>query len=121
MSLISSKFNRFYHGAVLNDLYKKSNKLQFRNLIDTRTGGAFSIQKHEDFSDLNDLKQLLKLLNLDYAVKEDEDGKISTKDIDNKALIQHIEFCIQVGIWSGIELNFVKEEWDRLINEYKGK
>ena len=117
--IISSRFNRFFHSAVLTDLFNKSVKLQFENLIDTRTNQLFAIEKYEDYQDMDDLKQLLKVLNLDYAVDEEKDKKISTKDIENKALIQHIEFCIQVGIWSGIELNFICEEWERLIKNYK--
>lgn len=117
--IISSRFNRFFHSAVLTDLFNKSYKLQFENLIDTRTNQLFAIEKYEDYQDMDDLKQLLKVLNLDYAVDEKKDRKISTKDIENKALIQHIEFCIQVGIWSGIELGFVQEEWERLIKNYK--
>ena len=112
---ISSKFNRFFHSAVLTDLFNKSYKLKFENLIDTRTNQLFTIEKYEDYQDMDDLKQLLKVLNLDYAVDEEKDKKISTKDIDNKALVQHIEFCIQVGIWSNIELQIVKDEWERLI------
>ena len=117
--IISSRFNRFFHSAVLTDLFNKSYRLKFENLVDTRTIQLFTIEKYEDYQDMDDLKQLLKVLNLDYAVDEEKDKKISTKDIENKALIQHIEFCIQVGIWSGIELNFICEEWDRLIKNYK--
>lgn len=114
---ITNKFNSFYHSAVLADLYKKSSSLQIRNLIDTRTGGVLRITKYEDYQDMDDLKQLLKLFNLDYAVDESKDDKVSTKDIDNKALLQHIEYCIQVGINSAVELDFVRDEWDRLIQE----
>ena len=58
---ISTKFNRFYHSAVLNDLYNKSYKIVFKHLKDNRTGGAFTINKYEDYHDLEDLKQLLKI------------------------------------------------------------
>ncbi len=115
---ITTRFNRFYHSAVLTDLFKKSNKLVFRHLKDTRTNGAFTVDKYIDYDDMDDLKQLLKLLNLDYSVSEDLEGKVSTKDIDTKALIDHIEFVIQVGIHNGIELNFVAEEFDRMIKQY---
>lgn len=119
MEHISIQFNKFYHKCVLSDLYKKSRKLVFKHLKDTRTNGAFTIYKHEDYESLDELKQLLKLLNLDYAVKEDESGKISTKDISVKALLEHTEWVIQVGIWNGIELNFVTDEWERLKQQYK--
>ena len=65
------------------------------------------------------LDQVITQVEKMIAEGKEKDKKISTKDIENKALIQHIEFCIQVGIWSGIELQFVQEEWERLIKNYK--
>ena len=76
--IISSRFNRFFHSAVLTDLFNKSYKLKFENLVDTRTNQLFTIEKYEDYQDMDDLKQLLKVLNLDYAVDEEKDKKIST-------------------------------------------
>lgn len=116
---ISVRFNRFYH-SVLNDLYRKSQSLQVRDLIDTRTGGAFRIWKHEDYNCVDDLKQLLKILNLNYAVDEEKDKKVSTKDVDNKELLNHIEWMVKVSHWNSIELDFVHQEWEYLINYYKG-
>ncbi len=115
---ISTQFNKFYHKCVLVDMYNKSNKIIFKHLKDTSTGGAFVILKHEDYHDMEDLKQLFKLLNLDYEVDEEMDQKVSTKDIDSKALLEHIEWVIQVGIWNGIELEFVAREWERLKESY---
>lgn len=93
--------------------------MQIRDLIDTRTGGAFSIYKYEDYRDLEDLKQLLKILNLNYAVDESKDEKVSTKDINNKELLKHLEFIFKVASDSCIQLDFVEQEWDYLINYYK--
>lgn len=111
---ISSRFNRFYHKCVLVDLYNKTNTIIFNHLMDTSTGATLVINKYEDYNDMEDLKQLLKLLNLDYAVDEEKDKKVSTKDINSKALMQHIEWCIEVGNYNGVELDFVKAEWDRI-------
>lgn len=119
MKNISLQFNKFYHSAVLSDLFRKSHSLVFRDLIDTRTNGAFKLTKYEDYTDLDELKQLLKILNVNYAVNEEQDAKVSTKDIEVKPLLDHIEWVIQLGINNGIELNFVKEEWERLLNEAK--
>ncbi len=115
---IGNQFNRFYHKCVLADLYKKSRSLVFRHLKDTRTNGAFTIYKGEDYSNVDELKQLLKLMNLDYAVTEDENGKVSTKDIDNKALLDHIEWCIKVGSDNGLTLDFVEAEFQRMLKHY---
>lgn len=128
---ISVRFNRFYH-SVLNDLYQKSQSLQIRDLKDTRTGGAFRIWKHEhyceveeelkeaDYSTVDELKQCLKILNVNYAVDEEKDKKVSTKDVDNKELLNHIEWMVKVSHWNSIELDFVQKEWEYLINYYKG-
>ena len=119
MKNVSLQFNKFYHKCVLSDLYKKANSLQLRSLIDTRTGGAFRVYKYEDYTCLDELKQLLKILNVNYAVDEEKDEKISTKDIEVKPLLEHIEWVIKVGVQNSIELDFVSAEWDRLINDYK--
>jgi len=64
---------------------------------------------------MDDLKQLLKNMNLDYAV--DEDKKISTADIDSKALMEHIEWTIQLANDNGITFGFIEEQWERLLSQ----
>lgn len=115
---ISQRFNRFYHSAILTDIYKKSNSLQFRELMDTRTGGAFRIYKYEDYNSVNELKQLLKILNVNYGVDVEKDCKISTRDIEVKELLSHIEWVFDIASKNLIELDVVKEEWNRLIEQY---
>lgn len=115
---INVRFSRFYH-SVLNDLLRKSNKLVFRDLMDTRSNGAFSLTKHEDFNDLEDLKQLLKILNVNYSVNEKEDKKTSTKDVDNKELLSHLEWIFKLASDNAITLDVIEAEWQYLINYYK--
>lgn len=115
---ITSKFNKFYHGAILKDLFNKSSSLLFRHLMDTRTGGAFVIRKYEDYNCTDELKQLLKILNVDYGVDVEKDQKVSTKDIEVKELLSHVEWVFKIAAQNCIELDVVKEEWDRLILEY---
>lgn len=120
MEHIGVQFNKFYHSRILADLFRKCNTLMFRHLGDTRTNGAFRITKYEDFNDVDDLKQLLKLLNLDYPVDEETtNGKESTKDIGTKDLLQHIEFVLYVAGYNGVELDMVREDWEQLIKDYK--
>ena len=66
---------------------------------------------------MDELKQLLKNMNLDYEIDGDE--KISTADIDSKALMQHIEWCIRLAGFNGIEFKFVQDEWDRLLSQIR--
>ena len=88
--------------------------------MDTRTGGAFRIWKHEDYSCVDELKQLLKILNVNYAVNEEKDEKVSTKDVDNKELLNHIEWIFKTASNNAIILDVVEDEWQYLINYYKG-
>jgi len=119
---ISSNYNRFYHKAVLTELYRKCGTLKFRLWIDDEAGGVFEFTKGEHFNDMEDLKQLLKAMNLDYSVNGND--KISTRDIDSKALSQHISWTIALAGENGISFGFIEEEWNRLLNEahnYKRK
>lgn len=112
---ISPNFNAFYHGPVLTELYRRCGALKFSLWIDEETGGTFEFIKGEHFNDVDDLKQLLKNMNLDYAVEEDK--KVSTSDIDSKALMQHIDFVIATAGENGISFGFIEEEWERLLNQ----
>jgi len=113
---ISSQFNKFLHGRILADVYRKTNGIIFYELKDTRTNDYFCIVKGVDYSDVDDLKQLFKLLNLNYAV--DGDKKQSTKDIEVKPLLEHIEFILKVCAENDIELDMVKEDFERMIKQY---
>ena len=121
---ISSNFNRFYHSAVLTELFKKCGTLKFKLWIDEETGGIFEFVKGEHFNDMDELKQLLKNMNLDYAVQEHNADtpleylkKISTSDIDSKALMQHIEFSIALAGDNNITFGFIEDEWIRLLRQ----
>ena len=113
---ISTQFNKFYHSAVLTELFRKANTLKFNAWIDTETGQTLTFMRGENFSDVDELKQILKNMNLDYEV--DEDKKLSTNKIDSKALIQHIEWCIRLAGLNNIEFSFVEEEFERIIRQY---
>ena len=67
---------------------------------------------------MDDLKDLLKLLNLDYPIDEEtKNGKESTVDISNKDLVQHIEFVLRLAGDNGIELDLVREDWEKLMKD----
>ena len=112
---ISSNFNRFYHRAVLTELYRRCGTLKFRLWIDEQTGGVFEFVKGEHFNDMDDLKQLLKNMNLDYEIDDDE--KMSTSKIDSKSLMQHIDFVIAIAGENNISFGFIEDEWERLLNQ----
>ena len=112
---ISTRFNRFYHSAVLTEFFRKCGTIKFKLWVDDETGGVFEFVKGEHFNDVDDLKQILKNMNLDYAVAEDGDGKVSTSDINAKALCDHIEWVISLAADNNITFEFVEDEWRRLL------
>ena len=112
---ISIAFNNFYHGPVLTELFRRCGTLKFRLWIDSETGGVFEFVKGEHFNDMEDLKQLLKNMNLDYPIEEED--KTSTSEIDSKSLVQHIDFVIAIAGENNISFGFIEDEWERLLNE----
>ena len=68
---------------------------------------------------MDDLKDLLKLLNLDYPIDEEtKNGKESTvPTLSNKDLVQHIEFVLRLAGDNGIELDLVREDWEKLMKD----
>ena len=112
---ITSNFNRFYHRAVLTELYRRCGTLKFRFWVDEQTGGVFEFIKGEHFNSMDDLKQILKNMNLDYAI--DDDKKVSTADIDSKSLMQHIDYVIALAGENNISFGFIEDEWERLLFE----
>ena len=116
---ISSNFNRFYHSAVLAELFRKCGTLRFPLWVDTVTGAPLEFVKGEHFNDVDDLKQILKSMNLDYKLSDDENGKISTKDINVYDLMAHIDYCIYIAGYNHIEFKFVRDEWERLARQYE--
>ena len=118
MQNISGQFNRFYHSRILTDAFRKTNAFIIYELQDTRTNDYFCIVKDKDYDDMDELKQLFKTLNLNYAVNEAEDKKVSTKDIEVKPLLEHIEWVLKLCAENDVELDMVREDWDRLVLQY---
>lgn len=100
---ISRNFNRFYH-SLIGELFKKSN-----NKLWIEDVGYLYVYN------LNQLKQALKYLNLDYPRKDYL--PLSTRDIGNKKLIEHIEFIFKIAGDNGISFDVIEQEWQRLLNE----
>ncbi len=114
MQTISSPFNRYYH-ALLNEAFKKARQISFREWKDTSTGGCLIFYRLEDYEDMDDLKQIFKLMNLNYVV--DGDKKLSTTKVDNKMLCLHIEWIVKILNENGLELDADVEKWERIKRE----
>jgi hypothetical protein len=116
MQNVSSQFNKFYHSRILTDAFRKTNAFIIYELVDTRTNDYFCILKDRDYYDMDDLKQLFKVLNVNYEATET--GQVSTKDIEVKPLLEHIEWVIKLCGENDVILPMVQEDWDRLTAQY---
>jgi len=112
--MISSAFNRFYHGVVLKQVLQ----VPLLTVEDVKIGGIpFTFSPagvaNTMHGKLDSVKQLLKALNLDYP--KDKEGKpLSTTKIENTDLLQHIEAVIKMCADSGHEMDFVKREYENI-------
>jgi PDZ domain-containing secreted protein len=62
--------------------------------------------------------QILKQLNKNYPL--DEDGtKLSTTKMTSKQMTEHIQWIERVVSWNGHTFEYVSQEWERLLKEYK--
>ena len=108
---ISSQFNRKYH-ALLNEAYLKARKISFREWLDTNTGTCLMFWRGEDYDTMDELKQIMKIMNINYAVDGEE--KLSTIKVDNHQLMRHIDWIRKILNENGIEFDEDVEEWERL-------
>ena len=104
---ISSNFQRFYFGVIVEQL-KQAPELYAADL-------NFRFRPRQ--IRLGSFYQLLKALNLEYP--NDGDKKKSTRNIDNKELLAHIEWCFKLAADSHYAMPYVEEEWQRLINSIR--
>ena len=107
--MITTNFNRFYH-AILNEAFKKARQISFRQWKCDQTGGNLIFYKHEDYSDMDELKQIMKLMNINYVV--DGDKKLSTAKINSKDLCTHIVWITKILNENGIEFDHDREEYE---------
>ncbi len=107
---ISQNFNRFYHAQLREFFLKAPLKLKVEGF------GMLYIQGLTFYS----FKQLLKIVNLDYP-RNDNGYPISTRDINNAELVQHIEFIFKLAGQNGIEMSVIKQEWEMLLRRCKNE
>ena len=110
---ISTQYNRFLHGVVLKQAYNQADEIMFSQWQDTDTGGILTFRKGLDYSDLDDLKQIFKLLNIHYPI--DGDIKLSTTKADSVTIMRQIDFVIRTMGENSIPLQFVEDEWKLLL------
>lgn len=134
---ISQRFNGFYH-AILSEAFDNTMSISFREWKDANGRGCLIFYKGDEtdgadydcvacpkgtpFERDTSLKTIFKNMNTDYGMEGDK--KISTTDIDTKALCRHIEFVTKILNENGITFEHDEEEWKRLLEdagiEHKG-
>ncbi len=108
---ISANFNSFYH-SILTEAYNKARSISFRQWKDTNTGTCLIFYKWEEYSTMDELKQIFKLMNIDLPT--DGDIKLSTTKQDNKQLCDHILFITRILNENGIQWQHDIEEYERI-------
>lgn len=106
----SLNFNRFIFGVVLEDLKRSCGVLQFQN-------PQFKFKVSQVSKET--IRNLLK--HLDFGYPRDEKGvPLSYTKLDSKQMTRHIEWIERQCAYSGIEMKYIAQEWERLVNQYKG-
>ena len=125
---ISKSFNRFYH-ALLTEFFNKTRSVSFREWKSSNGGCLVFYKGTADDGDYDcvacpkdtpfeldtSLKTIFKNMNTNYYV--DDDKKISTTDIDNKALCEHIDWVTKILNENGFEFEHDIRKWERLKRE----
>ena len=104
-------FSGFYH-AILTEAYEKARSISFREWKSDQGNGCLIFYCGEDYDTMDELKQIFKLMNLDYLV--DGDKKLSTTKVDNTQLCRHIVWITKILNENGVTFNHDDEEWERI-------
>ena len=112
---ISKQFNSFYHVAIQQAM-GAGGHIILKEILDTGTGKPLLLEKNIDYFDTNDLKQIFKMTNFDYPI-DDDNQKVSTRDISNAELVQHLEYIYKTLGENGYLIPIVDEAWQRVLDE----
>lgn len=106
----SLNFNKFIFGVVLEDLKNSGGVLKFDN-----PPFKFKVSQVSKES----IRNLLKHLDFNYP-RSNDGVPLSYTKLDSKQMTRHVEWIERQCAFSSIELSYIKEAWDRIVNQYKG-
>ena len=110
--LLSTHFNRFFHGVVCKQIKENANyPLRYQHPL---TGDWYLIDMRKVSDD--GVYQLLKLVNPDYP-KLNNLLPASTKVLTSKHMTDHIQWVERWLGENGVTLPYISEQWDRLLQE----
>ncbi len=106
---LSSQFRKFVFGVVLKELKALKEPIVIEEpRFKFRTS---SITKES-------LRNLLKHLDLNYP-RDERMRPLSYTKLNNKDMCKHIEFINKIVGQSGQTLNYIEEEWKRIMESVK--
>lgn len=112
---ISSEFQKFFFGVVCPQLKEEAIKngkpMMYQHPL-TKEWYLLDIAKVSD----DGIYQLLKLVN-PYYPKLNDLLPASTKVLSNKQLSDHIKWVERWANENGLELQYISDEWGRLLKE----
>ena len=109
---ISLQFSNFFFGVVCKQLKKQAKyPLRYQHPL-TKEWYLIDLTKVSDGA----VYQLLKLINPNYP-KLNDLLPASTKVLTEKHLTAHIQWIERLASDNGITLNYISEEWDKLLAE----
>lgn len=109
---ISQNFQKFFFGVICKQLKEQARyPLRYQHPL-TKDWYLIDLSKVSDES----IYQLLKLVNPNYP-KLNHILPASTKVLTNKHLTEHIKWIELWAAENGLELQYISDEWDRLLRE----
>lgn len=108
--VISYKFQKFFFGVVCKEL-KKLPPMKIRFM------GEWSMINFKQVKSKS-IYQILKQLNKNYPVDENK-SKLSTKHMTSIQMTEHIQWIERMVSFNGHTFDYVSQEWEQLLKEYK--
>lgn len=106
---ISTNFQKFIFGVVLEDLKNSGGVLEFKE-------PPFKFRC--DSISKESIRNLLK--HLDFNYPRNENGMpLSYTKLDSKQMSDHITWIERQCAFSGIEMRYIADEWERIIKNIR--
>lgn len=113
--LISTQFNRFFHGVVCPQLKQKAIEKGKPMMYYYLPAKEWSLINLAQVSD-DGIYQLLKIIN-PYYPKLNGILPASTKVLNPKQLSDHIKWIERWASENGLGLGYIADEWEQLLQE----
>ena len=106
---ISVNFNRFIFGVVLEDLKNSGGVLEFKE-------PPFKFRCSQLSKET--IRNLLKYLDFNYP-RNDDSVPLSYTKLDSKQMSDHVTWIERQCAFSGIEMKYISDEWERIIKSIR--